>query len=146
MKLSWLEANVMRNKVNRIIIDTNLWISFLITKDFTKLDQIIFLRQGILVFSQELLDEFLEVARRPKFRRFFSSTDIEEILETIDEYADFVKVQTKIELCRDAKDNFLLSLSIDGRADFLLTGDKDLLDLNKFGETTIITIADFLIP
>lgn len=146
MKLSWLEANVMRNKVNRIIIDTNLWISFLITKDFTKLDQIIFLRQGILVFSQELLDEFLEVARRPKFRRFFSSTDIEEILETIDEYANFVKVQTKIELCRDAKDNFLLSLSIDGRADFLLTGDKDLLDLNKFGETTIITIADFLIP
>ena len=146
MKLSWLEANVMRNKVNRIIIDTNLWISFLITKDFTTLDQIIFLRQGILVFSQELLDEFLEVARRPKFRRFFSSTDIEEILETIDEYANFVKVQTKIELCRDAKDNFLLSLSIDGRADFLLTGDKDLLDLNKFGETTIITIADFLIP
>ena len=135
----------MRNKVSRIIIDTNLWISFLITKDFTKLDEIIFSRQGILVFSQELLDEFLAVARRPKFRRFFSSTDIEEILETIDEYADFVKVQTKIEVCRDAKDNFLLSLSIDGHADFLLTGDKDLLGLTKFGETTIITIADFLL-
>ena len=135
----------MRNKVSRIIIDTNLWISFLITKDFIKLDEIIFSRQGILVFSQELLDEFLAVARRPKFRRFFSSTDIEEILETIDEYADFVKVQTKIEVCRDAKDNFLLSLSIDGHADFLLTGDKDLLGLTKFGETTIITIADFLL-
>ena len=135
----------MRNKVSRIIIDTNLWISFLITKDFIKLDEIIFSRQGILVFSQELLDEFLAVARRPKFRRFFSSTDIEEILETIDEYADFVKVQTKIEVCRDAKDNFLLSLSIDGQADFLLTGDKDLLGLTKFGETTIITIADFLL-
>lgn len=135
----------MRNKVSRIIIDTNLWISFLITKDFTKLDEIIFTRRGILVFSQELLDEFLEVARRPKFRRFFSSTDIEEILETIDEYADFVKVQTKIEVCRDSKDNFLLSLSIDGNADILLTGDKDLLDLSKFGETTIITIADFLL-
>jgi len=55
----------MQNKVNRIIIDTNLWISFLITKDFTKLDEIIFSRHGILVFSQELLDEFLEVARQP---------------------------------------------------------------------------------
>ncbi len=134
----------MLNKVSRIIIDTNLWISFLITKDFTKLDNIIFSRHGIIVFSQELLDEFLEVARRPKFRRFFSSADIEEILETIDEYADFVKVQTKIEVCRDPKDNFLLSLSVDGNADFLLTGDKDLLDLTKFGETTIITISDFL--
>ena len=134
----------MQNKVSRIIIDTNLWISFLITKDFTKLDEIIFSRHGILVFSQELLDEFLAVARRPKFRRFFSASDIEEILETIDEYADFVKVQTKIEVCRDPKDNFLLSLSVDGNADFLLTGDKDLLDLTKFGETTIVTISDFL--
>ena len=134
----------MQNKVSRIIIDTNLWISFLITKDFTKLDEIIFSRNGILVFSQELLDEFLEVAKRPKFRRFFSTADIEEILETIDEYADFIKVQTQIEVCRDPKDNFLLSLSVDGNAEFLLTGDKDLLDLVKFGETSIITISDFL--
>ncbi|PIQ15144.1 MAG: putative toxin-antitoxin system toxin component, PIN family [Flavobacteriales bacterium CG18_big_fil_WC_8_21_14_2_50_32_9] len=134
----------MKKKVKRIIIDTNLWISFLITKDFTKLDEIIFSRQAILVFSQELLDEFLEVAKRPKFRRFFSASDIEEILETIDEYADFVKVKTKIEVCRDPKDNFLLSLSVDGNVNFLLTGDIDLLDLNKFGETTIITISDFL--
>jgi putative PIN family toxin of toxin-antitoxin system len=131
-------------KVSRIIIDTNLWISFLITRDFSKLDEIIFSRQGILIFSQELLDEFLDVARRPKFRRFFSPADIEEIIETIDEYAEFVTVQTKIEVCRDHKDNFLLSLSIDGNADFLLTGDKDLLDLNKFGETTIKTISEFL--
>jgi uncharacterized protein len=134
----------MKSKVSRIIIDTNLWISFLITKDFNKLDEIIFSRNGILVFSQELLDEFIEVARRPKFRRFFSTMDLEEILETIGQYADFVKVQTKIEACRDPKDNFLLSLSIDGNADFLLTGDQDLLDLIKFGETTILTISDFL--
>lgn len=134
----------MQSKVSRIIIDTNLWISFLITKDFTKLDEIIFSRNGILIFSQELLDEFLEVARRPKFRRFFSPADIEEILGTIDEYADFVKVQTQIEVCRDPKDNFLLSLSVDGNADFLLTGDKDLLVMTKFGETAIVTISDFL--
>ncbi len=134
----------MRNKANRIIIDTNLWISFLITKDFSKLDEIIFSRNGILVFSQELLEEFLEVAKRPKFRRFFSSEHIEEILETIHEYADFVKIHTKVEVCRDIKDNFLLSLSNDGNADYLLTGDKDLLELNKFGETNIITISSFL--
>ena len=91
-----------------------------------------------------LLDEFLEVARRPKFRRFFSFADIEEILETIHEYADFIKVDSKIDICRDSKDNFLGSLSIDGTADFLLTGDKELLELKKFGETTIITISNFL--
>ena len=66
----------MQNKVSRIIIDTNLWISFLITNDYTKLDEIILSENAILVFSQELLDEFLAVAKRPKFRRFFSLADI----------------------------------------------------------------------
>jgi putative PIN family toxin of toxin-antitoxin system len=98
-----------------------------------------------LVFSQELIEEFLEVANRPKFRRFFSDSNIEELLETIDEYADFIKVTTKVNACRDVKDNFLLSLAIDGKADFLLTGDKDLLELNKFGETVITEISDFLL-
>ena len=134
----------MQNKVSRIIIDTNLWISFLITKDYTKLDEIIFSGNATLVFSQELLDEFLTVARRPKFRRFFSLADIEDLLETISEYADLVKVKTKINVCRDPKDNFLLALSIDGNADFLLTGDNDLLELAKIEETIIITISDFL--
>ena len=134
----------MRNKVDRIVIDTNLWISFLITKNFTKLDEILFSRKCTLVFSKELLNEFLDVVKRPKFRRFFSASDIENILETIDEYADFIEVKSKIKDCRDPKDNFLLSLSVDGNADYLLTGDKDLLDLNKYRETTIITISQFL--
>ena len=134
----------MPNKSKRIIIDTNLWISFLITNNYSKLDEIIFSRQGILIFSQELLDEFLGVARRPKFRRFLSSLDVENILETIDEYAEFVKVHSKIDVCRDLKDNFLLLLATDSNADILLTGDKDLLDLVKFGKTSIITISDFL--
>jgi putative PIN family toxin of toxin-antitoxin system len=134
----------MKSKVSRIIIDTNLWISFLITKNFTKLDEIIFSKKCVLVFSKELLEEFLTVAKRPKFRRFFSSSDIEEILETIQEYAEFIEVTSKTEVCKDPKDNFLLSLSMDGSADFLLTGDNDLLMLPKFRKTAIITISDFL--
>ncbi|WP_310590606.1 putative toxin-antitoxin system toxin component, PIN family [Dyadobacter sp. 3J3] len=49
-----------------------------------------------------------------------------------------------MEICRDPKDNFLLSLSIDGNAHFLLTGDKNLLELNPFQNTSIIAISDFL--
>ena len=133
----------MPSKIVRVIIDTNLWISFLITKDFSKLDEIIFTKKCLLIFSEELLEEFLEVIKRPKFRRFFTQTDIENILETIDEYAEFVTVQTKTAICRDPKDNFLLSLSEDGKADFLLTGDKDLLDINIFNQTKIITMSAF---
>jgi uncharacterized protein len=134
----------MRKKIERVIIDTNLWISFLITKKFEKLGELIFLKESVLLFSQELLDELLGVARRQKFRRYFPEEYIEEILETIHEYAEFIKVETEIEICRDPKDNFLLSLSIDGQADFLITGDSDLLHLRKFGQTLIVTISEFL--
>lgn len=60
------------------------------------------------------------------------------------EVAEWVEVKTITKLCRDAKDDFLLSLAIDGKADFLITGDSDLLELNQLKKTKIITIADFL--
>lgn len=130
--------------MKRIIIDTNLWISFLITKDYTKLDEILFTKKAILIFSQELLDEFLEVTKRPKFRRFFSTEDIETLLETIEEYAIFIEVKSIVTICRDPKDNFLLALAKDGKATILLSGDKDLVTLGKFGKTNILTMSDFL--
>jgi putative PIN family toxin of toxin-antitoxin system len=134
----------MKSKPQRVILDTNLWISFLISKNYSKLDDILFSKKCVLVFSAELLEEFLEVTRRPKFRRFFPASDVEELLETIQEYADFVEVTTKVEVCRDTKDNFLLSLAHDGKADILLTGDDDLLVLEKYNKTTILTISDFV--
>ncbi len=134
----------MPSKVNKIIIDTNLWISFLITKDYTKLDELIYSKKCVLIFSQELLDEFLDVANRPKFRRFFALNDITELLETINEYAEFVHVKSNVKICRDPKDNFLLSLAKDGQVNFLITGDEDLLSISKFEKTKIISIAEFL--
>ena len=55
-----------------------------------------------------------------------------------------VKLKSNVTGSRDVKDNYLLSLSLDGRADYLLTGDLDLLVLRKTGSTPIMTLADFL--
>jgi len=127
----------------RLILDTNLLISFLITKEYAHLDEILFVKNARLIFSQELLDEFLVVVKRPKFGRFYSQEEIEEILEIIEEFSDFVGVRSILDLCRDKKDNFLLSLAKDSKADFLITADKDLLELKTSGETKILTIKDF---
>lgn len=134
----------MKNNPERIIIDTNIWISFLISKDYTQLDEILFSRKCILIFSEELLDEFLTVIKRPKFRRFFSREDTENLIETIQDYAEFVEVVSEVNACRDEKDNFLLSLSKDSIADYLITGDNDLLELKKYENIKIITITEFM--
>lgn len=134
----------MENKSLKVILDTNLWISFLITKNYSQLDEILVEKKCALVFSEELLEEFLTVIKRPKFRRFFSNEETENLIETIQEFSEFVEVKSEVSVCRDEKDNFLLSLSKDSKTDFLITGDKDLLDLENFESTKIVTISDFL--
>ena len=134
----------MRIKKDRIIIDTNLWISFLLSKRSSGLDKLFQDNSISIIFSQELLDEFMDVTRRPKLKKYFNLADLEELLLQIGSYAEFVKVISNINLCRDVKDNFLLSLAVDSKATYLLTGDKDLLELKKISSTKIITMAQYL--
>jgi len=129
---------------DRVIIDTNLWISFLINKDYSKFDKILSERLVTLLYSQELIDEFIEVAQRPKFKKYFTTEDLQALLLSLSSRATFIEVDSTVDVCRDPKDNFLLALAKDGKASHLLTGDKDLLVLKNFGRTKILTIADYL--
>ena len=133
-----------RKEKHRLIVDTNLWISFLLTKNFSKLD-VLFQEDNItLLFSRELLEEFIQVVQRPKLAKYISLDDLQDILEKIQATATMVIVTIQTEICRDPKDNFLLSLAKDGRATHLLTGDADLLVLKKHGKTKIQTITEYL--
>ena len=129
-------------KSKKVILDTNLWISFLITHKFDKLDFLIETSKIKLIFSNELIEEFLTVAKRPKFSKYFSDTDIKEIPRLFKEYGKLIKVKSNITECRDLKDNFLLNLSVDGKADYLVTGDTDLLVIKKIQDTDIVTFTD----
>lgn len=129
---------------HRIIIDTNLWISFLLTNDYSKIDPLFTNNNITLIFSQELIDEFIEVTQRPKFKKYFSLPDIEDLLKRVRKKAVFISVTTTITTCRDPKDNFLLALAKDGKATHLLTGDKDLLVLGNIGKTKILTLTEYI--
>ncbi|HRZ97014.1 MAG TPA: putative toxin-antitoxin system toxin component, PIN family [Paludibacter sp.] len=129
----------------KIIIDTNLWISFLLTKQFSFLDKLLAKKKVRLIFSDELLAEFLEVVKRPKLSKYFDYKDLELLIECINQYGEFYSVNSKVEICRDEKDNFLLALAKESKANYLITGDKDLLILKKFENTEIITIAEYKI-
>lgn len=129
---------------HRIVIDTNLWISFLLTRSLSKLDQLFLDDKLLLLVSEELIDEIIEVAQRPKFRKYFDLIDLADLLTNLRQKAEFIEVISKIEACRDEKDNFILSLAVDGAATSILTGDKDLLTLHPFKGIEILTVASFL--
>ena len=128
----------------RIVLDTNLWISFLISKKYKKLSALIEQSSIRLIFSLHLFEEFLEVVNRPKFEKLFSKSDISRLIDLFDAYGELVEVTTDVHICRDNKDDFLLNLSIDGQADYLITGDKDLLVIENIKSTKILTYSEFL--
>ena len=69
--MNWFGQSDMPRKVERIVIDTNLWISFLITKDYKKLDDKLNKGKIKVLFSLELIEEVFAVADRPKFQKVF---------------------------------------------------------------------------
>jgi putative PIN family toxin of toxin-antitoxin system len=130
----------MKNK--KVILDTNLWISFLISKEYSFIDKFVINQKITLVFSEELIQEFLTVATRPKFQKYFTKQDIQRLLRVFDSHATIIKTKSNIDICRDFKDNFLLNLAVDSKADFLVTGDNDLIDLKRIEKTKILTIRE----
>jgi putative PIN family toxin of toxin-antitoxin system len=134
---------MQRSNDLKIVIDTNLWISFLISHRQDRLDHILNLKKASILFSVELLDEINATITKPKLKKHFGVNAMEDMLTSLDEHIDLIVVRSKIEICRDRNDNFLLALAKDGNADYLLTGDKDLLELNKIGKTKIVTFSKF---
>jgi len=133
-----------KGKALKLIIDTNLWVSFIISKKQHLIDPLLYSEEARLLFSKELIAEINQTITKPKLKRYFSTNALEEMLLAFDPFIDFIEVKSIVTVCRDAKDNFLLALAKDGEADYLLTGDKDLLDLKKFGMTKILTISEFI--
>lgn len=129
-------------KSHKVILDTNIWISFLITKNYTFLDDYIESGKVKLIFSKELIQEFLTVSLRQNLRKYFTEDDIENLLLIFNNFGILINVTSNIKLCRDSKDDFLLNLAVDSKADYLVTGDNDLLVIGKIKKTKILTIKE----
>ena len=81
--------------------------------------------------------------QKPHLAKTIRQTAYTELVSRLQSVAELIEVHSIIEVCRDPKDNFLLALAKDGSADYLITGDKDLLIMKEFENTKIVTLPDF---
>nr|WP_129734755.1 putative toxin-antitoxin system toxin component, PIN family [Parabacteroides goldsteinii] len=134
----------MRRKNNlKVVIDTNIWISFLIGKKLSGLQSLLSSGKVQLVLCKELVEEIHEVTQRPKLAKYFPQADVEQLLSFMNVIGKWY-IPCKIgTTCRDPKDDYLLALAEEAKADYLLTGDNDLLVLKRIGKTEIITVSLF---
>jgi len=139
--------NNLPSDVIKLVIDTNVIISFLISKYskeelFYKLLKQVKLGEIVLFYSSETFKELLESIKIPKIQdRLNKNTS--RFVADYKFMAIGVEVISKLTICRDPRDNMYLELAKEVNADFLITGDKDLLELKHFENTTILKPVDF---
>ena len=132
-----------KNKKIRLVTDVNIWISTLLTPRFQTRTDAFFDWEYSLLSSEEFFGELNSAVRKPKIAKRINWTSYEELITVLRRNTELIDVHTVITACRDSRDNYLLALAKDGNADYLITGDKDLLDLKIFGKTKIVTLTDF---
>ena len=129
----------------KVIIDTNLWISFLIGHQAQLVRRMLTdLRFDVYVCSR-LIEEIRDVASRDKIRKYVSEADISDLLAIINAFCQFATIEAEVAptAVRDPKDLYLLALADTIGADYIVSGDADLTDLAKYNQTNIMKIADF---
>ena len=128
----------------KIIIDTNLWISFLIGKRLAVLSSLLTNSHLSVFVCAELLTEIEDTASKPKIRKYVGNKDVIDTFRLIEKYCNYAVIdKTAVSSVRDVKDLYLLSLADTVQADYILSGDKDLLELQLHNRTKIVTYSEF---
>lgn len=130
----------------RVVVDTNVLVSgiFFRPSNPGKVIDLWWEHKFDLVTSEhiysEVQDTFKKIVKKIGARPSLTI----KLNETLREYADFVPVIPKEEICRDPKDNLILDTARQGKANYIVSGDKDLLVLKRYKGIPILTPHEFL--
>ncbi|MFN8904882.1 MAG: putative toxin-antitoxin system toxin component, PIN family [Pseudanabaena sp.] len=129
----------------RFVVDNNILVSALLVKNSAPFQVISKIEErDVILYSEETLLELNQVLSRKKFIKYFAIEEKQAFIFKLLEKAELVEIEESINICRDPKDDKFLELAVSGKADFIVTGDQDLLVLNPFRNIEIITAKDFL--
>lgn len=134
----------MRRDV-RYVFDTNVMVSALLFENSKPAQALRYvLENGEILLSLDLLEELNEVLERERFNQYVTSEEREAFLDALVERAFLVEIIETVQECRDREDDKILDLALNGQAQYIITGDRDLLVLHPFRDVAIITVDEFL--
>jgi|SRR6185312_682135 len=128
----------------RLVIDTNALVSYLLLPRSSVGKAIQKALEHDLLFSEATMNELADVLARPKFDAYISMEDRQQFLRLLLRIVVVVPVVSRVLVCRDPHDDKVLEVAINGNADLIITGDKDLLSLREFKGIAIMSPASYL--
>ncbi len=134
--------------MTRAVVDTNIFLSAVIKPLGTVAPIIVRVEEGrfILVYSQFMLDELIEKLELPRIRRKYQldGAAIEKLLTLIIRLGERAEPDRQVNVCRDPDDNHVIEIALAGNADFVVSGDDDLLVLERFENVRFVPVREFL--
>ncbi len=129
----------------RAVVDTNILVSRLLFPRSTPGRAVRkILGEGQLLASNATLTELADVLSRPKFGPYVSIADRQGFLRRLARFVEMVPITYTVRACRDPDDDKFLELALNGDAEVIVTGDRDLLVLSPFRGVRIVTPATYL--
>ncbi|MBM4345671.1 MAG: putative toxin-antitoxin system toxin component, PIN family [Deltaproteobacteria bacterium] len=129
----------------RVVVDTNLFVSRLLFAQSVParaVDRA--MTEATLLASDATLAELADVLNRPKFDRWVGAEVRREFLDRVASVVVKIRISERITACRDPRDNAMLELAVNGRAQRILSGDDDLLAMSPFRGIGIVRPAEYL--
>ena len=129
----------------KVVFDTKVWVS--IFMEDVLYDEFSKAKQELTVYvSQDIILELSKVLLYPKISKVLEKNGIrqKDVIRVI--VADCKMVESKMKLNivdEDEEDNKILECALAARADFIVSGDRHLLGLDKFKRTSILTPREF---
>ena len=135
----------MPHEPERIVADTNLLVSRLLLPQSLPAQAVRkAVDEGQLLVSDATLGELADVLSRAKFDPYVSLEDRQDFIRVLNRVAERIIVTAPIKACRDPKDDKFLEVALNGEANLILTGDRDLLALHPFRGVDILSPRDYL--
>ncbi len=134
----------------RVTLDTNVLVSAFISKRGNPadiLELVLMLDEVTLVLSDGLLEEFRDVMTREEVQsRFgYGTREVSEFEAAIRDVAELVDVNSSFGAVKDdPEDDVVVNTAYDGKADYIVSGDKHLLKLRKFKGIRVVSPTRFL--
>jgi putative PIN family toxin of toxin-antitoxin system len=130
--------------LNRVVLDTNVSISAFFWGGYPRaVYDLIRNEKIIMLLSSDMESEFIRVLSYSKFG--FTPKEILPFIKSLRSNAELVKTSSKLSIITaDPTDNIFLECAVDDNADYIVTGDKHLLDLGVYNGIQILKPKDFL--
>ena len=127
----------------RVVFDTNIFVSAFMIPGSLAEKAVLKIIEGddTLLLSKEILDELLTILST-KFSR--DREEISRVAVILSEMGEWVRPTLRISVLKDEPDNRVLECAISGKADIIVTGDKEILRLREYETIKIISLKAYL--